>query len=825
MAESQQSIPPHSDSSRRTRMLLYSNTEDARRNIMRIPGASSQPTIGGNVYQESPLAGKGQDSGLPLSTADLRNLEEGHGADQHDYRQVDQTFGANRESSQYPQSLRSDPFDLSVSDDDDQQFDYIDQLVAAGRGTEYVDNNNNEYIDNNNNEYYNGGGRFAVLDEGADAEATASQRDRDTTIANIVDAYGYSVVPLTPRGRGHAFAVEQSRAVSPVDYDSDRLSAASFVTNPFEGDSEHLPHVLPARPAGPPILPVPPPSAHLPYYHYRDGTELQTSEQTYGVTGELLQITPAARQIASSSYPWPTGGTDISAAAASYPYFPNREENKENIPPDDSGMAMGAVAGIPAAWSNADLPARTRDSFRDRGLTGQPFIRSSTHYNHQAEEDDAWEDTQASDTHPNLANLAGRPSQDSYADLSDDGTGHRLSLVAPQGQPTLRNVTTFAGSPIVRFGNKAHRVLMSGPHEPAQDMTIKRAKQLLKANMMENKLMGTLADGFGALESQATDREQLRRNEAELENIRKRNPSAVKVAVEQVAQETKKRIPRPYRPPYSPNNSFEKIYQLGLRGEVESVNSGRRGLLDGSQSRYHGELVRSDTMNTFMTIPKVPRGVPPVPGLPAEHWSPLPAQPQIAMTPRGRATATPSTHRTVGPDEYEMEPITRCGTSRAAMTSQTQLLPMTLGVRSPAAFDPGRPLTDAEFMEREPNWTMTSSRRHTRLHVGLPVHANGEEPTLINRDDMQTAALLREQKDISRKYYSATIWCPITAMMFGLGFFDGRAKAKSQGRITKMNKSHKFWALYVATPLGVLTCTIFTVVFVVIYIVTHPSIG
>ncbi|KAK5121112.1 hypothetical protein LTR85_005596 [Meristemomyces frigidus] len=824
--EMDESLPASSDGSRRTRV-LYSDPEDARRNIMRIPGVASQPTMMESVYQESPLARKGQDTGLPMSTADLRNLEEGHGADLHDYgRREDQAnrpLTVNRGSSQYPLSVRSDPFDLNVSDDedDDRQFDYIDQLVAAGRGTEYADNAEYHQTEYNNAEYDNRGGRFAVFDDGAHAEATASQRDRDTTIANIVDAYGYSVVPLTPRGHAHASYVEQSRAVSPIDDVSDGLSAASFVTNPFETGDEYWADVVSARLAALPNLPVPPPPVHLPYY--QEGTAIQTSDQTYGATGDLLQITPATRQGGSPSYPWPTGGSSV--VTGRYPYPPSGEENKENVPPEDSVLALGAVAGIPAAWSNADLPMHTRDSFRDRGLTGRPFLRHSSRYSHRAEEDDAWEDTQASDTHADLADLAdlaGRPSQDSYADLSDDGTDRRLSLIAPQGQPTMRTFTAGDGSPVLRFGNKAHRVLMSGPNEPRQDDSLKRAKQLLKANMMANMLMGALANGLGSVDTEVIDREQHRRNEMELEDIRKRNPAAVKAAVEQVAHESKACLPRPFRPPYDPQNSFEKICQLGLvGGDVPSVTPGRCGILEGGQSP-HEEFRRSETMNTMATIRH--RG-PPIPGLPPAFWSPLPALPQAAMTPRGRATATPSTHRTIGPEEYEeyeMDAITRCGGSRSVISSQRRLLPFRLGASSIRSFNPRRPLTDEELMEREPNWIMSPSNRHTsRLHVDIPINVNAEDARLINRDDVQNATMLREQKIISRRYYAATIWCPVSALMFGLGYFDGKARARSQHGVTEMAKSHKFWALFVATPLGLVAYTIVGVVIVIAIVATH----
>lgn len=539
------------------------------------------------------------------------------------------------------------------------------------------------------------------------------------------------------------------------------------------------------------------------------------------------------------------------------PYPPLDEENKENLPPGDSatttgvthGVTHGVTRGIPVAWSNSDLPVHTRDSFRardsfrDRGLTGNPLIRSSSRYSYRRQnEDDDWEDTQASETYPNLAELAGRPSQDSYADLSDDGTSHRLSLPAPQGQPTMRAGTATDGSPIVRFGNKAHRVLMSGPSEelrphdsapligpsePKPLGSLKRAKQLLKANMMENKLMDTIADGIGSAESQVIDREQHRRNEIELENIRRRNPAAIKTAVEQVIKEkeSRKDLPRAFRPPYNPQNSFEKIIQLGMRGGDQSISSDGHGVLEADQSPPDENLRRSETANTMATIR---REAPPTPGMPAGNWSPLLTWPETVMTPRGRtrAAATPSTHRTIEPEEYEMDTITRCGPSRTYTTSQTHLLPMRLGVvdsPSPEPFDPGRRLTDAELIERAPNWDMLPSNRHTsRLIVPLPVNtANADDPRLINRDDVRNPMALTEQKIISRKYYCACVWTPISAALFGLGCFDWRMRALSQHGATEMCRNHKYWALYMATPAGCVFYSIFIVIGVVVYVFGH----
>lgn len=171
MSSSQHSAPPASDGSRRGRE-LFPDPETARRNIMRIPSANSNSNTPETVYQESPLARRGQDTGLPLSTAELRDLEDGHGAPfHHDSAgagQPGQHVQTERGSSQYPPSLRSDPFDLHVSDDEE-NFNNIDELLAAGRGTQYL---------NDDEVHYESGGGFAAYDEGVYAQAYVPSASR-----------------------------------------------------------------------------------------------------------------------------------------------------------------------------------------------------------------------------------------------------------------------------------------------------------------------------------------------------------------------------------------------------------------------------------------------------------------------------------------------------------------------------------------------------------------------------------------------------------------------------------------------------------------------
>ena len=112
MTDEQHSLATSSEANRRTRM-LYSNPEDARRNIMRIPGVASH---------------------------------------------YNRTTMSDAESSGSPSSVRSDPFDLRNST-------HVENLPGQS-----VDGNQDSNLVNDY-ESRSFVGDFTVYDEGADAEA------------------------------------------------------------------------------------------------------------------------------------------------------------------------------------------------------------------------------------------------------------------------------------------------------------------------------------------------------------------------------------------------------------------------------------------------------------------------------------------------------------------------------------------------------------------------------------------------------------------------------------------------------------------------------
>lgn len=609
-----------------------------------------------------------------------------------------------------------------------------------------------------------------------------------------------------------------------------RESSITAEVNAFHaGRRQPQRYIVSDRFGNPPGLPAPTPPTRA--VNQQESPELLTSDQTYGATGELLEMTPATRVQGSSTYPYQPGGNSYvgkGKGKATEEDMDDSHSNKENIPPSDSVMAF---AGLPAAWSNVDLPAPVRASLvMDRSLSGNPMARVSSLYTE--DDEGAWEDTQASESHPNFDDMPQRQSQVSYADLSDDEGEDGLILppsLAGQGQPSLQQVRTRDGTATQsQFVNKAHRVLMSRPDEPAHDITRQRVKDLLKANM-EQKRIGHVYGGMLG-QTPTYDRAQMRRDELELEVLRQNNRSIFKQAADEVAaEEMAKRRPRQRRL-YDPHNSFEQVIRkCGLGGDdTRSVaSSSRAGLLDEDQRwpQMPGELVYSPTINTFRTAPRNAPPMPPMPGLVpqtwgtvrTECWSPLAVQQPVRVyEPRGRRNMTPSTVRTrnAGDEGYELHTLGRFyGTSRPAMSSQTSLLPIQLASTNEESTTttrvPGRRLTDQEFMDRQPSWRDYGPWAKTPWRQGLSLPVNGvAQPLLPYHDRRPNARVLREQGEISQRWFCLTALCPVTALLFGLGKFDRKAQAISEGRVEEMSPREKGWALYLAVPLGVIVYAI-----------------
>lgn len=229
------------------------------------------------------------------------------------------------------------------------------------------------------------------------------------------------------------------------------------------------------------------------------------------------------------------------------------------------------------------------------------------------------------------------------------------------------------------------------------------------------------------------------------------------------------------------------------------------------------------------------------------------------VTPSGgmrSSTASPEQ------EEIEMQPIQNPRRPRAAISGQRELHPLQLGdtaantnytahttTNNTTANTGNTPprrtrLTDAEMMEAEPNWGRDERARaesyHTR-HFYNPgrfttIEREQARPLrlttyFIPQADGTTAQSFQEgraghllpveegrnlrssmeQKMWSRRYFWASGLTPVTAVMFGLGYFDRHIAAKTEGRVTRMHRTDKWHALALLAPLSLMLWVIVVV--------------
>ncbi|KAI7346966.1 hypothetical protein D0862_13216 [Hortaea werneckii] len=776
---SQTSLPSSSAGSRRR--MLYTNPKDARRNIMRLPGApSSSPEDTPTRSQQAVESGRPFLAFQP-STADLS-----HQAAQQSWVQPSPTErppSVERASSSSGTSTRSNPFDLHVSD----HGNNLEDIEAANAGGPYVYDDNEHEIQGEQE------GDIAMIEDDASTEATAFAQERSTTISRIYGAYEYNTPGYGPGASAEPGLVEGARTGRDNPSPQESSSTDSSGINPFGTEYVRM-RSGSARLTGPPTIPAPPPPPQFPTYDY--GSDLPTSDQTYGATGELLQMTPAIQHGGgSAAYPWPTIGSPIGLGV----YMPTDLVDASNSEHVDFARSVGQ--DIPAQWINADQPPSVRNSAQGRRLSGRRVLRSSSRYS--IPDDDEWESIRESESRPDFTT---RQSEDSIADVSDYASTHHQSRQAAQGQPTLQQSLGSDGAMRENFANKAHRQLMSRPDDRVQDMTTKRMQDILTTRIIEDNLTGKMCPT-----TPKVDKEKRKRDMDELNRLKAAHPAKFQVATERTAEQFedgnlvrrfilgfgKRRVEH--------RNSFEEVM-----AEAQALGDGRtsssRPLLPHRSSPVgHRGLDYSPTQDTFVTVHQTPS----IPSLPHTPWTPLPNRPQPVLDPHRRGRATTSTRRTGNAEEFELQTLTRQGRARASIRGQRALLPLQMD-NSPSASAPiGRPLTDRELMQREPNWTLRppTNRPRSNLHIDVVPTADVER-ALLRPGQINNAEMEREQKQISRKYYNWAIWCPISALLFGLGAFDRVARSRSRhAAVTEMCENHKFWALYFATPVGVVAYT------------------
>lgn len=627
-----------------------------------------------------------------------------------------------------------------------------------------------------------------------------------------------------------------------------------------------------ARLHGPPTLPAP-----MPYGHpeiFQDGSEIPTSDLgTYGLTGELLPTTSDDRGtpgVGPSTYPHVIHGTPL-------PLLPpehrgtNHGDDKENVPPDGTSSSVDVVEqNIPVTWSDVDLPIRARRTLGCRGFFARPGI---SHESYPENDEHDWEDDLGSMSNLNEApNRFSHVTQASYADTSDhDSDHHRASFAttydsAGHARPPSAPLADSAG---ISGTHRRATGQLNSPHLSAlaaltPEELLQSAKSLLLRKVLSTtKLDADVEDRCAISQyegSSRPDQEDFLQNEMQLEAIRQLNREVLEQAVQEVADEVeqkKRGVPESSRRnametlrpktcvpgSYDPNVSFEKAKQMIASwpsGGSQSPTSSTRPLLSGKGGR--GRLGFSETRGTFTTQADeddLPTSVTPEFGrarrIPIRgRYIPNPGTGTLSFTPEGpppRDWRVPSPSSFVnipldGEDCYEMRRIHQIREgARAAIDSQTSLQPLILTRTTTrrANFDPGHCLTDRELAVRERNWSNSPRCGGVTGSVALNTAVRGLEEgrALITPAQAANAEALKEQRNISTKYYLYFMFCPISAAFFGFGYADGIARRASQGRVTEMHAEDKRHALTVALPLGMIAWGLIGLTMLIVWAVLH----
>ncbi|KAH9835060.1 hypothetical protein Tdes44962_MAKER08596 [Teratosphaeria destructans] len=525
----------------------------------------------------------------------------------------------------------------------------------------------------------------------------------------------------------------------------------------------------------------------------------------------------------------------------------------------DSGFDLEYHTTIPAQASGTALQIRNRDNLN------VVHSRAMERYESRGTVEDGseWEDEDEPHSRPNLhsqqthapENRFSQATQGSYADTSDYEESRRGSVVPIPPA----NAHELNGSPLPpgRFHRADWPGRRLGLRMPFSDSEpepgpvdefemVEFAKDVMRQKHNEQRSTGERA-GLG----ESVRSERMRQNEVILERIRQTSRSTIRQAAAEFAAEAQEaqflqpaipRIPQHLQPGGDNCDSFRHVMEAAVQEDIKHVPrpTGLRYpfLTDEcTPQRPAGHLAWSETEHTFKTI--YPRGSPVTPSLSAHYqgpYSPLPDPPEPAFT-RARA-GTEDTNRT-GHDGFdELTPLTRSypgkGRSRASVPGQTGLRPFLAALddpavnaasSSPTVFNPGRRLTDSEMAKRVKFWQPRPSVEPRKAHdlIREPIPASEEEGRrLLGVQQAYDPAAVRRHKLISGRLFNWCSLCPITALMFGLGSFDGLIANKMDGKVEGARQEDKHKALVVAAPASFMgwALVVLAVVLAVVFVKT-----
>ncbi|KAM3425793.1 hypothetical protein BST61_g7721 [Cercospora zeina] len=725
----------------------------------------------------------------------------------------------------------SDPFDLTLSDSDSHStLMTINHIIKEGRRDDATSP-----------------ARMTPLGlgiTGSDETHATSEQTTDPTIKAILDDYEYTRAPSSPPDEqlqeediGTSPSIEHGRGgggAGETAYERLRGLLSPLQTPNTGGDSLFGEHRY--RPE--PLLAAP-----LPIYrgvhtyapggrYYNNSSDVPTSEQSYGNTSNLLNLTPRGVNSPPRVELFPcdpatcTDPAHIHVSSRAEPFeiyedpeeddpptpsvVPYPEDDKENIPPDDYESPLIAERGMhgdtdfrltDAGFRFPDRDEHENDS--DAGNLGRQMPRSSSYY----PDDEASEwvtEYGVSQMELNPNSRLSAMTDESYADTSDECSEDDFSPPpAPPQTPMSEVPDEFPPPKAVNFLGEARDDVA------ADDDVDSRRRYLIEARIrtLESKIANEQVNSKYT-GSPKIDGTQRRAELAELEHLRALVPSESRpfmlkasesMTTDKASAQAKLQKAKTFvRPQYHPKINFSRAVALGRHETAFNSGSDTRGLLASPSSPSpYTNLGFNDSTGTFMTVnqesPIDARG-------PATHlWSPFEQDP----THRAIHVKSP-----IGKKPHiidiELGPMRSSKSKRshrAAMGSQYEPRDLHL-VQS-------KRMSDGQLMARSAGWTMFPRQQNvatlgTAGPSNTPWSSSSTYPMLVKPETEQERDVRLEQKRISQRFLYGCAAFPPLSLAFGLGFFDGIIAKRSGGRITEARPSEKRSALTVALPLGLM---------------------
>jgi hypothetical protein len=579
-------------------------------------------------------------------------------------------------------------------------------------------------------------------------------------------------------------------------------------------------------------------------------SELPTSERTYGDTNQLLNLTPAQRVADPPS-------------AANMPHDeheaymrPAPRLSATEMTATEPGL-QSATASVHSMRSQYGLPGSRSIEIPRGGLYMHMDCREMSEATVRTETEGDWETTR-SESQVQLLDGHARPSQESYANTSTYGESHCLSAISDNLAADLQFSRPWRAAPRTNTDaddvEKA-KVAMSQMYKD------KVLEQDTRANYSGDALHrsgSAYATDFQVFQEEhgrrASAQTRARNNDIELEEIRRRNPSAVRLAADQLYTENTsppeqpRRVPRAVTPMerlsavsgvFSPRHRLvlanQRIMNDAIAEDMESSESSRNLLARTPTVDDHDtRLEFSESVNTFRTFRDIGRtptpsdnhsrsgldlGERPVtPIFPATVYSPIENRGNLPLF-----APEPQAHERVRGQPRHAR--------RAAMSSQTSLRAL-ITSGSPTSNIQGA-FTDREMAEASNRWDpfprrenynrpyhgRNASVRYPEFVSSPAQRSNPQSRMLVKPSEALDSDMLVLQTRVSKMYLRRMLACPPLCLAYYWGYCDYLIAKHTDGRIKVMDPSRKedalTWAfmvsiVYVLIIIGIVTAVMIT---------------